>query len=108
MVHPHSVSTYHETIKPTLNHRQAVVMDAYLERYGEAMTDRDALSAIGGRDMNEVRPRITELVELGCLIEVGHAFDPITGRRVRTCMASAVPVPTEQPTTNQPTQEELL
>jgi hypothetical protein len=37
--------------------------------------------------MNAVRPRITELVESGDLIEVGKIKDELTKRAVRMCRA---------------------
>lgn len=52
------------------------------------MTDREILKALNRRDLNEVRPRITELVQAGKLREVGHKYDEYSGRPVRMVQPS--------------------
>lgn len=47
------------------------------------MTDREVMERLGYRDMNSVRPRITELIKEGALEEWGNKQDEITNRRVR-------------------------
>jgi len=47
------------------------------------MTDREVAEALLFDDMNAVRPRITELVQAGSLVEVGSKQDTETGRTVR-------------------------
>jgi hypothetical protein len=49
------------------------------------MTDREILNDLfpGRDDMNLVRPRISDLVRDGALIEVGTAIDPASGHEVR-------------------------
>jgi hypothetical protein len=48
-------------------------------------TDREMMEYLRLPDMNAVRPRITELVAAGLLVECGRAEDHVTGKRVRTC-----------------------
>lgn len=47
------------------------------------MTERQAKEGLGLMDMNNVRPRITELVKMGCLTEHSHVKCPVTKARVR-------------------------
>jgi hypothetical protein len=56
-----------------------------LDCYGsQALTDREVRDMCGFSDMNSVRPRITELVEEGFLVEGPSVKDALTGRTVRT------------------------
>jgi predicted HTH transcriptional regulator len=63
--------------------RQAQIIDCIREH--GPMTDRQIQERLGLRDMNQVRPRVTELREMRVLREVGSARCPVTGRRVRVC-----------------------
>lgn len=47
------------------------------------LTDRKIQLMLGYADKNAVSPRITEMVERGVLVEVGHAIDGHTGKKVR-------------------------
>lgn len=49
--------------------------------HGE-MTARQICEACGYRDMNMVRPRITELVQQEILEKCGTKYDPLTDRKV--------------------------
>lgn len=85
MTHENSIITYHET--PA---ERKVRKEAVLQVYRERMTnlsDRMVASIMGFKDMNAVRPRITELVAAGDLIEVGKIRDELTKRPVRMCRA---------------------
>lgn len=50
-----------------------------LEQYG-AMTAREVCSRLGSDDMNYVRPRLTELVQMGKIEIIGKKKDVITNR----------------------------
>lgn len=50
-------------------------------------TDREILMAYGGYEMNQVRPRITELIDKGLVEESGNRKCPMTKRKVRTLKA---------------------
>lgn len=46
-------------------------------------TDREIMIALGFADMNSVRPRITELIADGLIVEAFSIVDPVTGKTVR-------------------------
>ena len=50
-----------------------------LEQYG-AMTAREVCIKLGRNDMNYVRPRLTELVQMGKIEIIGKKRDEITDR----------------------------
>ena len=50
-----------------------------LEQYG-AMTAREVCSRLGSDDMNYVRPRLTELVQMGKIEIIGKKRDSVTNR----------------------------
>lgn len=50
-----------------------------LEQYG-AMTAREVCSRLGSDDMNYVRPRLTELVQMGKIKIIGKKRDSVTNR----------------------------
>lgn len=60
--------------------RQGMILDAY-RRCG-AMTAREVGYKLGFQDLNAVKPRITELCEMGKLKATGKKYDPITDRNV--------------------------
>ncbi len=62
--------------------RQCAVLEA-LSGIGRAATDREVVAAMGKQDMNAARPRLTELVQEGVLVEVGDVIDAATGKSVR-------------------------
>ena len=83
-LHPHSLTTYREE-QPTLGARASTILDLF-RRVGQ-MSDREVLSHLGLTDPNAVRPRITELVRMGLLREVGTTTDFVTHKTVRVCEA---------------------
>lgn len=85
-VHENSIVTYHETNTERTVRKEAV-LQAYRDRAGHPLSDRMVASILGFKDMNAVRPRITELVDAGDLIEVGKIRDELTKRPVRMCRA---------------------
>lgn len=50
-----------------------------LEQYG-AMTAREVCRKLGSNDMNYVRPRLTELLQMGKIEIIGKKRDEITDR----------------------------
>jgi predicted HTH transcriptional regulator len=54
---------------------------------GQPFTDRQIMRALGYQEMNQVRPRITELVKAGSLRESGKGKCPVTGKTVRLVQA---------------------
>jgi predicted HTH transcriptional regulator len=81
-VHINSIKAYHEE-HPKLSKRAAEILKVI--RPGEQWTDRQLKDAMFGAnaDMNRVRPRITELIDIGMLRQTGQAKDRLTGKTVR-------------------------
>lgn len=80
MIHSHSVLAYHQEL-PKLSRRALAVLN-WIE-YHPKVTDREVMRGLGFSDMNAVRPRVTELVDAGALVEVGERRCPVTGKTVR-------------------------
>ena len=79
--HEHSIKTYYKQKPKMSGRRLAIYMD--ILDYGPS-TDREVLQRLyPGGDMNMVRPRISELLDMGELEEVGKATDAATGMTVR-------------------------
>lgn len=83
MIHTNSIQSYH-TQRNRLNTRAAQVYKAFSD-FPEGATDREIMSAMGFHEPNSVRPRITELIEKGYLVEIGNRICPVSGRKVRVC-----------------------
>lgn len=79
-MHANSLSAYHQE-RPRLSQRAAEVLDV-VRMFGP-LTDRQIAETLGYRDMNAVRPRCTELIEAGLLVEHDNARCPVTGKTVR-------------------------
>lgn len=80
-VHAHSVEA-HAAVRETRAARQEQILKVVRE--SGPLTDRQIRNVLGLPDMNCVRPRINELLELGLLIERTATRDPETNRTVRT------------------------
>jgi predicted HTH transcriptional regulator len=80
-VHANSVDCYHAE-KAKLSKRADAVL-AWVTEKGPR-TDREIAYGMGfGENLNAVRPRITELIDAGLLMEVGDVRCPVTSKRVR-------------------------
>ncbi len=83
MIHNNSIRTYYEE-KPKLNKRAKLIYEYLLDLPPNCChTDREIMMALGYSEPNQVRPRITELVKMGMLHEVGKTKCDITGKNVR-------------------------
>lgn len=81
-MHPNSMATYREEATAgRLSKRYSEILEI-VRRLGQG-TDREILQASEYRDMNAVRPRITELIESGWLEEFDNVQDKTTGKPVR-------------------------
>lgn len=80
-IHPNSTRAYHE-IADQLPKMQRFIYKALLSAY-YPQTDRRVKAICRADDMNNVRPRITELIRKGLVEEVGTEICPVTGKRVR-------------------------
>lgn len=67
--------------KPKASARAREIMDEIIRR--GSGTDRQLLQRLNRGDMNEVRPTITRLVQMGCLKEITTAVCAQTGQTVR-------------------------
>lgn len=90
MIHANSIEAYHDE-RPKLSERAEAILNVY-KRFNRPVTDRQILDAMypGCGDMNRVRPRVTELIGAGQLVEVGKVKDSVTGKSVRTCRVELV------------------
>jgi predicted HTH transcriptional regulator len=79
MIHPHSRASNKQVSKEK---RREEILDA-LARENKPMTDRQIKNCLMLRDMNDVRPRISELIDAYKLKEVGRTKCMETGRTVR-------------------------
>jgi hypothetical protein len=88
MIHENSRRTYNE-LRNTLNDREMSIYDAYLQN--GAMPDRMVKDLLEKDDMNDVRPRISELVKKGLLTELPYkVLDYKTKIHVRVCRPASV------------------
>ena len=79
-VHEHSRQAYHAEL-PRLSRRASAIV-AWLAA-NPRVTDRDVMQGMGFTDMNAVRPRITDLIDTGEVVEVGSKVCPVTRKTVR-------------------------
>ena len=90
--HAHSVEALRAGLDAGVIAGRAAAVAAWLAAHGPA-TDREVMAGLGFSDPNAVRPRITELVAAGVLVEDGEVLDPVTDRMVRrVAVVSAAPV----------------
>jgi hypothetical protein len=80
-VRPNSLEAYWSGEESLFNKRELLVLGA-LRRWGP-MTDREIMMRLNQVDPNYCRPRISDLIEDGVLIEAGEKVCPITGKTVR-------------------------
>lgn len=79
----------------TLSKRQKAIF--YHLFYSGPQTDRDVKEKLGYTDMNQVRPRISELIREKLVIEFSTTVCPVTGQTVRVVAAIN---PTKEPIAN--------
>jgi len=79
-IHDNSILSNRETER---YRRRQVIIEIY-RKANKPLTDREVRDLGGFREMNEVRPRITEMVNEGILLEFSQIFDKASRRTVRT------------------------
>lgn len=79
-IHANSAAAYHSERLRLSDRAQRVL--GYIAAKGPA-TDRQVMQGLGFSEPNSVRPRITELIEAGLLIEASNTKCPVTGKTVR-------------------------
>jgi hypothetical protein len=92
--HVHSVQSYYDGLVEDFPRRTQDILIA-LQHLGQA-TDRQIMEALELTDPNGVRPRITEAIQQGLLVECGAVRDRISGKRVRLVAIAADPRFTQQ------------
>ena len=65
----------------TLSDRETLIVD-HLRHHGRS-TDRQICVALDFADMNAIRPRVSELLDRGILVEDGSTIDGVTRKTVR-------------------------
>lgn len=97
MIHQNSHKAY-ESIIDRLSGRHKEIWDAFASEGNQALlTDRQVKNILGLEDMNSVRPRITEMIKKGVLMEESNTKCPITGKTVRICRRNKyLCIPVEQ------------
>lgn len=79
-VHDNSIAAYHSQ-EAKLSRRAQAVLE-WITEHGPH-TDRQVMRGMGFAEPNSVRPRITELILCGKLMEVGNVTCPVTHKTVR-------------------------
>jgi hypothetical protein len=77
-IHDNSLTAFHSLNR---EHRREFVLKAY--KACGSLTDREVKEYLGLEDMDEVRPRISEMIKIGILVECGERIDLKTRRPVR-------------------------
>lgn len=80
IVHENSIVAFHSL---DTSERRRLVLSVYQNAPDDAFTDRQVANRLGYSDMNCVRPRISELIDEGVLIEMGKVRDFTTHKTVR-------------------------
>ena len=80
VMHENSLQAYRQERKK-FSEREMLVL-AWLDMHGPA-TDRQVMRGLKFSEPNAVRPRITELVDAGLLVEIRSVRCPETGKTVR-------------------------
>jgi hypothetical protein len=85
-MHINSLNTYQEEMA-RLSKRAKLILSWMLvkdkERINTIHTDREIKEGMNFSEMNMVRPRITEMIKAGILIEYGSTTCQTTGKTVR-------------------------
>ena len=86
-IHKNSQDAYWEQRKKLSKRAEAIwqILIAH-----SPLTDRQILDIMGLPDMNNVRPRITELIQMGFVEEVGNIKCKVTKKKVRVVRATSI------------------
>ena len=82
-MHQNSLQAYYEE-SPNLSKRQSDILKFFQSNPNSSFTDRQVQARMGFHERNQVQPRITELIKIGKLWEVGKTKCPLTEKMVRT------------------------
>lgn len=81
-MHANSLEAYRSL---NLGERCALVLSVYADSSPLGLTDRQCMTMLGFSELNQVRPRITELIDGEYLKEIDNVKCAITNRKVRVC-----------------------
>lgn len=84
-MHQHSLRAYMELADLLKGRQHEIAVQLAVVR--TPMTDREIKQLMRLDDMNQVRPRITELIKAGLVYEHSSKRDAVTGRTVRRVAA---------------------
>jgi len=86
-MHVNSLNAYYEQIK-NFNNKEKLIY-GHISMSSTPLTDREVKDEVYtiSHDMNAVRPRISDLIKKGWLVEVHKVKDRVTGKNVRTVRA---------------------
>lgn len=95
-MHINSIESYYQE-RAKLSQR-AVEIYEYLDRHPQGLTDRQIRNGLyPGRDLNATRPRLTEMVSAGWMVECGSSTeDGRTVRIVRTRSMQEIMTPEQE------------
>jgi len=79
MMHDNSVGAF-RNLNVTRRHKEILLI---FQMYSRPLTDREVKTLGGWEDMDDVRPRISELIALKILKQCGDVVDEITRKKVR-------------------------
>ena len=82
-MHENSLRAHREERQSGAFATRAKLIENMVRESGRSLTDRQVRDALGFRDMNDVRPRINELIAKGVLEECGQVRDKETDKMVR-------------------------
>ena len=81
-MHRNSIAAF-DALPLSKRQREAL---AALAALGGRATDRQLARQMGTEDCNRARPRVTELLKAGVLVEFGDVPDGVSGKMVRMVM----------------------
>lgn len=81
-IHANSIDAYKSL---NIRERCALVLACYVDGAPFGLTDRQCMHILGFTELNQVRPRITELLDGGYLREIANTKCKETGKTVRCC-----------------------
>ena len=85
-MHENSLKAFTEEQK-MFTERAWEIRQYALTHGNSVLTDRSIKEALGYSDMNDVRPRITEMIKGGWMDQIGEKVDEDTGKTVRIVKA---------------------
>jgi hypothetical protein len=106
MIRAQSIKAFEEEL-PKLNRREKMILTVMRSK-NVPLTDRQIMVELGFQEPNSVRPRLSHLIEIGLVREVGVVKCEITGKSVRQSWSppkqEGLPMQVQPATPNAPYQ----